>query len=307
MPDLSIDPVEFPDDKNASESTENGIKTVQKTSVLKFGTFSHAGVYVYNVKEKANTTTANTGETYTYSQAEYRVDAYVANDTNDSGLYIAAIVVYTKSTDSQTGNTTENKIGVNKVGEDGIGNNFLFVNKYTKKALDGDGKGLQVKVNTTGNMADRTKTFPVTITITPTAFEDNDRTYKANILDASGNVINTVSFTGKDGQSFNLKHGDTVSIEDILVGSSFEVSESNEDKNYEDAVIEPSEGVVKRTPNYSDGGTFTSSGKDITITYNYSRDIPEGIIINNIPYILMIICAAAGLVLVMLSGKRREQ
>lgn len=74
----------------------SGLKTVAKETtedIFKDVNWPHAGVYTYTITEQTATYTGidSATETMTYSPATYDITVYVANKTDGSGLYVAAI------------------------------------------------------------------------------------------------------------------------------------------------------------------------------------------------------------------------
>lgn len=317
MPELSIADIDFSSKdesliKQDSEGKNTDVKVVTKRGALSFaGDFPHAGVYVYEVKERqqsesAKNTASAAGQTYTYSEAVYTVTVVVANhDTYyPAHVDVDIIQVSGKDTDKLT-NYAESS--------DNITDNFLFTNTYTKKAdgsytVNNDRTGtdaLRVIVETEGELADKTKTFPVTISITPTTLE-TDTQYTVKITHSDGSYENDYDIT----KGFELKDGDIVSISGIVVGSTVSVSENNTDTNYKlthEIKGTATDWIESKEGNYSASGTIYEGGNTVTLTYTRNTVSLEGITINNIPYVMMICCAAAGIVLVMVTSSRRRR
>jgi hypothetical protein len=349
MPDLTIATISF--DAAAASDTdvvENGIKTVTGRSNLQFGEFKHAGVYVYTVVENSNDSTpsnSETGETYTNSSAEYNVTVYVANkDTTagstDTKVYISDIGV-SKTKDDGGSAVTNGKIGINKSGQidstsdsngsgndednsgesgstnGGIGDGFLFVNQYTK-AINSP---LKVELQTTGNVADRTKEFPVKITVTKTALEDEDTTYSVVVKKNDGTEKKNTTLTSGTEATINLSNGEYFEVQGLLIGSKFSVTDANTDTNYEVSVALTNNNnntdnnitlPLESAVSTSEAETATVSGKltqqtTLTFTNSYGQELGTGIIINNLPFLLLIVVALVGIVYFAASRKRREQ
>jgi hypothetical protein len=324
VPDLTIASISF--NKNDTGTSEGTTKTVKKTSDLVFEAFPHAGIYTYRVTEKADTVTAGTGQKFVYSGAEYQVDVYVVNATNDpkdSTLYIANIVLTQIKNDAGELISSQTKAGSStsdgSVIQDGIGDNFCFTNKYAKKAAGSDGNGpLRVEVKTSGNVSDKTKEFPVEITVTATGFEDSDFTgWTVKINRLTGETENvaiklksgeadTVQITSGTTATINLKSGESFEVQDLLVGSAFVVTEQEPDSYYT-VTTETSVTSNVETKDNTVSGNIMDGGNVVTFTNEYLTEIITGIAISNLPFLLLIVLAGAGILLVARFGKRRER
>jgi hypothetical protein len=318
MPSLTIDPITFSEKDEGTdadgENAEGTLRVITKTSPLCFdggNGFTHAGVYVYEVKEvqqseSAEGTASSAGQTYTYSEAVYTVTVVVANHDTYYPAHVDIDEIIVSAGANKYINSVDN--------EDEIKDNFLFTNTYTKKAdgsytANNDRTGtdaLRVIVETEGELADKTKTFPVTISITPTTLETNTK-YTVKITHSDGSYEDDYDIT----KGFELKDGDIVSISGIVVGSTVSVSEGNTDKNYtltsHNIDGTSTDWTESEGDNYSVYGIIYEGGNTVTLTYTRNTVSLEGITINNIPYVMMICCAAAGIVLVMVTSSRRRR
>jgi hypothetical protein len=297
------------------------------------------------VKEDRDNSTKEeegSGEKYNHSLAEYTVTVYVANTEatgTGTGLYISDIGV-TKTTD-ESGNTVNSKIGVNKSGQTdskddsssagdnggdsgnsgsttgGIGNKFLFVNTYIKEIDPTGNSPLTVKLNTAGNVADRTKEFPVNITVTKTALETGTPSYTVVVKDNSGALKTSngndtltdgkVTLTSGTEATIYLKNGESFEVQGLLIGTGFTVNDANTDTNYTvSAESDVSEQISIASDTKIVSGKLTQKTA-LTFTNTYEKMLDTGIIINNLPFLLLIIVAVLGIVYFAVSRKRREQ
>ena len=288
-----------------ASTAASGVKSAVHSSAVSFGAFPHAGVYVYTVKETADTNTFadSNKQTLSYSKAEYEMQVYVANKAAD-GLYIASFAIYQTKDDSGAAIAQPTKI---TAGENGA---FRFINKYSEKAgsVDPDDptaySSLKISNTVAGNMRDKkTLDFKYTLTVTPTAFEATDATYTVTKHSADGSTADT-TVTGGVAYDFTLKHGEYISVKNMLVGSSYTVSEHDVDSNY---TVTAAAGDAVSTDQKTVNGTLVSAGNTAAYTNTYNKEIPTGIIINNLPYIMLIAVACTGLALYLAGKRRREQ
>ena len=245
-----------------------GKYTISKNSTITFDDFPHAGVYEYTVKEKKGDLTD-----ITYSSKEYTLRVYVANRPDNSGeTYIKTI----------TAEEEENKT-----------DNLLFTNTYSKNS-----GSLIIEKNTIGELADKTKEFEFTITFAQSSTSDQ-----------------TV-FTGKIGDqeivcrageptTFQLHDKQKLEFENLLVGTNYVVTEKGEEGDgYIPSItvienskltVDDKKGNEKDDLSSSDEGADNLIGEKenkVTFTNTY-QDIPiTGIILNNIPFLLLLVLSA---------------
>ena len=252
-------------DVTVAEDAEEAVITIQLPE------YDYPGVYSYTIKEKD---TNKAGVTYLADTLYLKVT--VITDTADAGnLKIAGIAVHKAAADGT------------KIDE--------FENTYTAGTL-------KVTKTVTGNMGDWTKDFTFTVTFT------------AGTSGTEQDVVNGIiaaTFTGKDGNTqttpvqnitvdkwsegkatstFTLKHGDSVMFENIPSGVSYVVTETA-DKDY----------VTTKT---GDSDTITDSDKVAAFTNNRELTPDTGITLETLPYVLLMVLAAMGLVVLKL--RKRE-
>lgn len=328
MPALSAS-VAFSDDtgKYNDESTA-GLNVVSKQSANIFDgkTFPHAGVYVYTVEETGDD--AN-GYGMDYSEAVYTMRVYVKNGTN--GTYVASVTAEKTTDDDGTAITDGEKVDPTPDDNpaDGISNEFAFVNVFTKQGgSEGDDNekpdpipdetdpeypeylekiaSLVIDKTVAGEYGDKTMDFNFSITLTksPTA---EDSTYTAKIYTrGTATAVDTKTVTSGTPCEFTLKDNQMLIFEDLPAGTTYNVTETTVAK------------YTATTELVANG--VTTSGNEIinnalvgekdnyaryTNTFDDSSVTPTGIIINNLPFILMIVIAGAGIVLFVISRRRK--
>lgn len=329
MPELSAS-VAFNDDTGKyNDQTTEGLNVVSKQSANIFDgkTFPHAGVYVYTVVEEG---TDAVGYGMDYSEAVYTMRVYVKNGVN--GTYVASVTAE-KTTDDD-GTTIEDGEKVDPTPDDdtgdGISNEFAFVNVFTKKGGFNGGDNTEIPEPTpdpgdkeypeylekiaalvidktvAGEYGDKTMDFSFSLTLTkaPTA---EDETYTATIYTrGNGTAVDTKTVTPGTPCTFTLKDNQMLIFEDLPAGTTYDVSETavakytttteliaNGVTTSGNAVIDNA--LVGEEDNYA---RYTNTFDDSSVT-------PTGIIINNLPFILMIVLAGAGIVLFVITRRRK--
>ena len=282
--------------------TETGSKT-KRVKVTFPEEWPDAGKYEYTVKE-TGATPAITDEKHQkmiMSQAEYTMDVYVSNVGNK--LEISNIIV--NKTKDDKGTAATGKVDISNTDKNG----FNFTNTYVQEAGTGtDPVNPGPDYTTYGSLdvskiiktdaadtADTNKEFEFTADFTfPNGTDGTTLGAKATIGDS------TTSITGTS-HTFKLKHGQNVKFTGLPVGTKISVTESatpNYKGSAEVVINNETKQAVAETK-YNEALTVSDktlgqnkNTVDVTNTYNY---VPAtGIIMNTLPYVLMIaLCGAA--------------
>lgn len=295
--------------------------TTKQRAKVKFPTYSEAGEYEYTVKESqtADPAVANGDhEKLIMSGAEYTMDVYVTENEKTGALEISNIIV--KRTKDDEGKNA-NGVKVTDIGKDD-NNGFNFTNTYVQEAGTGtDPVNPGPDYTTYGSLdvskiiktdaadtADTNKEFEFTADFTfPNGTDVTTLGAKATIGDS------TTSITGTS-HTFKLKHGQNVKFTGLPVGTKISVTESAT-PNYKgsaEVVINngPKEAVAETKYNEALTVSNKTLGQnkntvDVTNTYNY---VPTtGIIMNTLPYVLMIALCGAALMAFVAFKRRRLQ
>ena len=299
--------------------TDTETETTSKRSQITFPTYSEAGKYEYTVKETqtADPIVANSDhEKMIMSQAEYTMDVYVTDGA--TGTEISNIVV----------NKVKDDAGQPKTGKVDIGNtndnDFNFTNTYVQEAGTGTDPtnpdptydqfgSLNVSkkiVNANGTTTTPDDEFAFTATF---AFPAGTNASTLGGIKANGGDV-TLAEGGT--YTFHLKANKNMKFTGVPVGTTITVKESAA-KNYKGSAEITINGT-KLTPvaatSYNTEFTVVNSQNsqklgqkqntvDVTNTYN---DVPvTGIIMNTLPYVLMI--ALCGVALIAFVGFKRRR
>lgn len=295
--------------------TETG--TISKRGQITFPTYPEAGKYEYTVKETqtADPIVANSEhEKMIMSQAEYTMDVYVTDGA--TGTEISNIVVNKVKDDE--GQPENGKVDIGNTDT----NTFNFTNTYVQEAGTGtkptnpdptynENGSLKVSkavVNANGTTTTPDAEFEFIATF---AFPNGTNTSTlGGIKDANGGDV-TLAEGGT--YTFKLKANENMKFTGVPVGTTITVKESAA-KNYKGSAEITINGT-KLTPvaatSYNTELTVVNSQKlgqkqntvDVTNTYN---DVPvTGIIMNTLPYVLMI--ALCGVALIAFVGFKRRR
>lgn len=258
---------------------ETGTYVISKDTAISFeGNWKHAGEYVYTVKE-----TKETVENVTYDEREYTLRVYVVNDENQ--LKVQQI-------------TAE--------GQDGKVNKIVFKNKYTK-----NNASLEIGKETVGAYADQTKKFNFKITFTKSPMSD-----QTTFIGMIGET--PVECTAGVAKEFQLGHGEKLVFQrNLPVGTTYVVEEIGATDGYTPTVNVIENGtstVINKTVKENEAldtlkdnnnnlvgenenkVTFTNTYKDVAVT---------GIVMNNLPFILLVAVALVAFVSLAVLKRRR--
>ncbi len=298
-------------DINFTDS-ETGSKT--KRAEVKFPNWTDAGKYEYTVTETGASPaiTDTKHQTMIMSQAEYTMDVYVSN-VGDR-LEISKIIV--NKTKDDKGTAATGKVDFSNSDK----NTFNFTNTYVQEAGTGtDPINPDPNYKTYGSLdvskiiktdaadtPDTNKEFEFTATFAfPTGTDATTLGAKATIEDS------TTTITGAS-HTFKLRHNQNVKFTGLPVGTKISVTESATPNYKGSADVVINNGTKEKVTAAKYNEALTVSDKslgqnkntvDVTNTYNY---VPTtGIIMNNLPYVLMIaLCGAA--LMAFVAFKRRS-
>ncbi|RFZ79611.1 hypothetical protein DS742_07500 [Lacrimispora amygdalina] len=338
MPAISVSDITFSSTDTAA-STEDGVASYSKESAAfpaNSVTFPRAGVYTYTLAETPNTYIPGATETITYDNATYIVKLYVKNGSN--GCYVDTVEAWTTDDAGQP----EAKIDPTPGSSD-----MEFVNNYSKTTGSEDPcesiSNLRLLKTVAGDYADKSKYFTFTVKVTAPSSAPA-ATYKAYVANYdptrdtytvvtspdnySGTIQNDtygnyIEFTSGINETIKLKHYQTLIFADMPIGTFYEMQEA-------------------ATPDYkgkvdlNQGGTITSytapgenmavstndanSGNEARIVQTQSWNAaafenehaaapitPTGVIIDNLPFILLLAVAVGALILFVAVKARRRR
>ncbi len=325
MPAVGPTTIAFPTSDTGSVST--GTKNILKQSgdVLSGVSFPHAGVYVYKIEENPSVTgyTPEENETYVFSPAEYTLTVYVKEGEN--GLYVAAVAssITVNDSSNQASDPGDKVDPTPQPGDPNITGDYskmIFTNTYSKTAggvdpTDPNNHVLTIGKAVSGDYADKTKYFAFQVTATQPGVVQGSVTYKAYVLNSSNEVVTSednasdlqtdgegysyIEFTSGATETVNLKHDQKLVFTDLHIGADYVAVEGAVEHYTASAmVVENGEGPIQYS-NTNDNETLNIGTKLIgesensaAFTNKYRTITPTGVIINNLPFVLILILAA---------------
>ena len=264
-PDATISTLTY---SNADTTTvENGLSSFDKEAEITFGTFPHAGLYEYTISE-----TVGTGDAITYDTASYNLNVYVVNKENGN-LEVRSI--------------TAEKDGAKQ-------EELSFTNTYRKNS------SLTISKSTEGMHADKTKDFEFTIKFERAATESDEIDVYTGIIGEE-----TVNCKLDEETTFELHDGESLVFDCLPAGTRYVVKEVAAEDGYTPSIKIVENGVETpgKTVSERDGISSAATGTNLVgenenevVFTNTYEDIPlTGIILNNWPFIILIILAIGAL------------
>lgn len=296
--------------------TEKNIGTTKQRVQVTFPTYQEAGKYEYTVKESDTITPAvanDEHEKMIMSDAEYTMDVYVTDGEN--GKEISNIIV--NKTKDDVGHTATGKVDSSNTNT----NDFNFTNTYVQEAGTGTkpstpdsdyttygSLNVSKTIDPNGGNTETDKQFDFTATFTFP--EGTDATTLGGV---KGNGV-AITINQDGTYPFKLKTTESMKFTGLPVGTKISVTESAT-PNYKGSAAVVINGTTQDPVTAAKyGEAITVSEKslgqkkntvDVTNTYNY---VPTtGIIMNTLPYVLMIALCGAALMAFVAFKRRRLQ
>lgn len=249
-----------------------------KTAISFTGTWPHAGEYVYTVAE-----TQESMPNVTYDTSSYTLRVYVINGTN--GLEVEKI-------------TAE--------GAKGKTDKILFTNTYAKNNAT-----LTIEKNTTGTYADKTRKFDFEITFTKSPMSDQT-TFTGTI------GAQSVEYTAGQTKTFKLADGEKLVFNNLPVGTTYMVKElaatdgytpkvtviENQTTTVTNKTVQETEALDTLKENRKNNLVGENENK-VTFTNTYKDVAVTGIVMNNLPFILLVAVAIVAFVSLAVIKRRR--
>ena len=299
-------------DATVTDAGTDEVITLTTGNILEGLTFPHAGVYAYTVSEAATGFTNTDAETMVYDTNTYTLRIWVVNGANGP-----VIEGGTVEDDGAKENLTDNG-KKEEGGDESLGTNdngFRFVNTYTKKSDGADGDSITISKAVSGKYADESEDFTFTLNVAKSKYDtattysyvitrDND--HEKDNSEATDGKVQTANF-GED-LTFTLDDGEKLVVKGIVAGASYTVTEAGVEDFTASALVDGKDYSAAKGASLTVPSTVVDengSSAAFTNTYADSEVPPTGIIINILPFVMMIAVAALGLSLFFVSRRRR--
>ena len=222
---------------------EAGSATKSKTVTITLPTYESVGIYTYIIKETAGTTA---GVTY------YGEDILLKVTVIEQGGKIRVAAVHTEEGHSGTGDNKKD----------------TFANTYKAGTLN-------VTKTVAGNLGDQSKMFDFTVTFTKPTGKEVKSAINAKVAGTGATDFNVAwDDKGTYTYTFQLKHGQTASFENLPYGVTYTVTEAAAD------------GYT--TTKAGDSGAISAAEQTAAFTNTKTGEIDTGVTTENLPYVLLI-------------------
>ena len=250
--DISITPGEAMNNVTTGEGVESPDgTTVTYTATITLPAYTAAGIYSYKVSEVAGDYNG-----IVYDNTVYNMNVFV-NNSNE---------VYAVTVNNKGLGTAEGKASLN------------FTNSYATKAVT-------VKKVITGNQADTTEEFGITITINGTP----GKSY--TVVNGATTTTITADTNGVASTTIDLGNNETYTVSGLSANDTYTVNEA-----------QPGEYTVSYEGDYQDAH---ANNNTVTVTNTKNATTPTGVIMNIAPYVLMV-ALASGIAFFFLRRKHAE-
>ncbi|MCH5314449.1 MAG: QVPTGV class sortase B protein-sorting domain-containing protein [Eubacterium sp.] len=270
--DASVVTNGLPSDTNGT--TTDGKKYATETFTVDFTgvDFTEAGVYRYVITENSVDSPYNISST----NPQY-IDVYVEYAQQTDGSYatdltIQGVFMHTDSSAVLDPTVTPVK-------------SSSFDNMYTTYDLT-------VGMNVSGNQADKEDYFTFTLTVNSPV---ND-SYAIDVTNATSNSAITLDVVGGEGTvNFDLKHGESVLVKGLPVGTTYTITDAS--GTYTATYVVTENGTVLVSDGSGDSYVNSDGIKgDTTVTFTNTRGgvIPTGVILTVAPFAALMLVGIAG-------------
>ena len=318
FPSISSQTVTYTNaDTSDGDSTKPGKQVVKLTGDALAGkTFPDAGQYTYTVKETAGSTTD-----MHYSGASYLVSVFTKT-TPTGTIVVDSIQIKKEKNDDGTANTTGTKVEYNP-GANGdtsaAANNFVFNNDYNKKDGNNNSNGEEIQTNDKkGFVLKKTivsgtpsldERFTFTLKVEkPVGSTSQATTFKYYTVNQAG--VKQTEQTGTYGTGFSvvLKHKERVVFADVLLGSKVTTEETG-DAGYTQGIGANStlNGQPVTTVADLKNGKVIGDAGDNQIIFENTPQTPTGILLNNLPFIVLALMAGMGIFFFVKNRREEEE
>ena len=242
----------------------------------------------------------NNSKTAFYSIADHGDKFVIANtiityDESTSKIHIGATSNWTKSA-----TLTWTKTG-------GVNPEVTITNSYTSNRAD-----LTVTKTVTGNMADLDEVFTFQMAI-DSVEEINPENITWTKNSQTPSIGYLVGLASSSGYEFTLKNGESIVFSGIPAGAKVTVTETDAEGYTTTVVVSdtPTEAVALAAETGSENnktGSVTISATAQTITFTNTKEIPvnTGVILDTLPYVLMLIAVGGGVVAFFLRRRHHD-
>lgn len=246
------------------QATMEGTKKEVSITPPQASAYPSAGYYFYKFQEVEGNTAG-----VTYNTNPYYIRVAVAYNSSNKALEISNVTMFNEKWEKVAGIEDEYSAGK-----------------------------LRIQKLVTGNMGNNDDTFNVTVKFTP---KEGTKLKSTITGETTDNTLGKVEITGDENQktaTFKVKADTKVIFTNLPAGVTYTVNEEQAN-GYDKPVYK-----TNQNENVNSGTITTGNTDQVVITNNKGTQIDNGVFMNNLPYFLVLIFAAACGVGFMVSKKR---
>lgn len=261
-------------DENGEIAFEAGEATTagaSKDLTINLPTYTSVGVYTYTIKETSSKTLG-----VIYDETAYTLVVTVIHGGNGLIREVAL---------RKTGATTKSDAAA-------------FENTYTANKLS-------VTKNVTGKLGDQSKKFKFKVRF---ANQNPNNTEMKSTVTATiaGAEDSTFSFSFTEDYTFELSHGQTAVFANLPAGITYKVFELDENNEVISDTEKQMNGNYTVSYDNDKEGLTNGTAKQTTITNTYEGTIDMGVMLDSMPYVLVLAVVGAA-VIALIAKKRRVE
>ncbi|MGY3778001.1 DUF7601 domain-containing protein [Isobaculum melis] len=294
VPDITDQVVSFTPATDLGTTVDGTTTTYKQTGNLLEGiTFPEAGVYKYLITEKTGTYVVDPAtEELVYSTASYTLYVYVSRDADGNSIVDGGTVEDEDGKKVDPAPTTPLPGGGSNEVE--AANGFNFTNIYRKQAgsitppdPNNPEAGLVISKTITGDLSNTADEFTYSFLLADTPLVSGE-TY---ILSTP---TGDITITPGTAATFTLKGGEQALLLNAPAGLSFRVVETDFGYYTPSNALELNGVTTTAESNVIAGGILGENSNRTDYTNNWETTTPTGIILNNLPYVILIAVAMTG-------------
>ena len=304
-------------DATDGDNTVLGKQVIKMSSdVLANINFPSAGQYTYRVTE---VTPQNPTADMNYSKASYLVSIFTKTTVQNT-VVVDSIQIKKEKEDNGTADNSATKTAYNPgTDNNGTGNNFVFNNKYDKKdgnnnpngndIVAADKKGFVLQKKIIGDNANLDERFTFKLKVEkPVGSNSSDANFKYYVVSAGAKGTEQTGAYGTTGVDVILKHNDRVVFSSVLLGSKVSAEETV-DGGYTQGIGASStlNGQPVTTTNDLKAGKVIGDSGDNVINFTNTQQTPTGILLNNLPFIVLALMAGMGIFFFVKNRREEEE
>ena len=242
-----------------------------KNLTINLPTYESVGVYTYTIKETSSKTL---GVIY------------------DETAYTLVVTVI------HGGNGLIREVALRKTGADTKSEAAAFENTYTANKLS-------VTKNVTGKLGDQSKKFKFVVRFNNQ--NPNNTEMKSTVTATiAGAEDSTFSFSFTEDYTFELFHGQTAVFANLPAGITYKVFELDENNEVISDTEKQMNGNYTVSYDNDKEGLTNGTAKQTTITNTYEGSIDTGVMLDSMPYVLVLAVVGAA-VIALIAKKRRAE